>query len=192
MLPAVGRCGCINRAGRFWGGDAKARSVEVEGGAKPGKQGQVGGAVTIGVPSDAASTVIAIIRMDMAQWCAPWRRQQGGRRDSSLAERTAASGPSQKSRIRKMETNRRILILMLHEVWKVRLKKGWRRHSSWRRSGGRHVRSLQWWPGASLILSFNQSSYLIPKSPWPLGSRTRHTGECSSRKRRLSGQITGR
>jgi hypothetical protein len=45
--------------------------VEVEGGAKPGKKGQVGGAVSLGVVPEAASTNLAIIRMDMAQWCAP-------------------------------------------------------------------------------------------------------------------------
>ena len=72
------------------------------------RQWEAGGAVTIGVKPELASTIIAIIRLDMAQWCAPLRRQQGGRRESSLAERITASGPNQKRRIRKMETERRI------------------------------------------------------------------------------------
>ena len=105
--PAAGRCGCTSRASISCGAETKVKSADVAGGAKPGKQGQVTGAVTIGVPPDAASAVMAIIRMDMAQWWAPWRRQQGGRRDSSLPGMSAASGPSQKSRIRKMESNRR-------------------------------------------------------------------------------------
>jgi hypothetical protein len=44
----------------------------------------------------------------MAQWWAPWRRQQGGRRDSLLESRAAASGPRLKNRIKKMEKPRRI------------------------------------------------------------------------------------
>ena len=51
---------------------------------------------------------MAAIRMDRTQWCAPWRRQHGGRRESSLSGRAAPSGPSQKSKIRKMESPRRI------------------------------------------------------------------------------------
>lgn len=108
MRPWASRCSCTNRAGRPCSPHAKARTVEVEGAAKPGKQGQVGGAVTIGIGPELASTIIAIIRLDMAQWCAPLRRQQRGRLDSSLARGIAASGPSQKRRIRKMETERRI------------------------------------------------------------------------------------
>jgi hypothetical protein len=42
-----------------------------------------------------------------AQWCAPWRRQQNGRRDSSIPGRTAANGPSQRSRISEIESPRR-------------------------------------------------------------------------------------
>jgi hypothetical protein len=82
--------------------------VEAEGVAKPGKNGQVGGAVTIGVEPEAASTILAIIRVDMEQWCAPWRRQHGGRRESSLPGSATASGPSPKKRIKKMENARRI------------------------------------------------------------------------------------
>jgi hypothetical protein len=63
----------------------------------------------MGLPPVVAWDMSAAMRMDMAQWCVPWRRQQGGRRESSsLAGSIAASGPSQKNRIRKMERARRI------------------------------------------------------------------------------------
>ena len=52
--------------------------------------------------------VRAAKRAAMAQWWAPWRRQQGGRRDSLLESRAAASGPRLKNRIKKMEKPRRI------------------------------------------------------------------------------------
>ena len=57
---------------------------------------------------EAASTIRAIIRMDMEQWCIPWRRQQGGKRESSLPGSATASGPRPKKRINKMENPRRI------------------------------------------------------------------------------------
>jgi hypothetical protein len=46
-----------------------------------------------------------------AQWCDPWRRQQSGRRDSSIPGKTAANGPSQRSRISEMESARRICLI---------------------------------------------------------------------------------
>jgi hypothetical protein len=45
---------------------------------------------------------------DMAQWCAPWRRQHAGRPASSLAPSVAARGPKPKNRISEMESARRI------------------------------------------------------------------------------------
>jgi hypothetical protein len=74
----------------------------------PGNKGQVKGAVRTGVEPVKALVIIAAMRMAMAQWCAPCRRQHGGRLASSLAGITAASGPSQKNRIRKKERPRRI------------------------------------------------------------------------------------
>jgi len=50
---------------------------------------------------------MAMMRAYMAQWCAPCRRQQGGRLASSLSMKTD-SGPSPKNRIRNMEKPRRI------------------------------------------------------------------------------------
>jgi hypothetical protein len=47
------------------------------------------------------------MRIAMAQWCAPCRRQQGGRLASSLSMKTD-NGPSPKNAIRKMEKPRRI------------------------------------------------------------------------------------
>jgi len=67
MRLVAGRYGCTRKASRFCGRDAKVNSAEVAGGARPGKQGQVTGAVTIGVPPEAASAAIAIIRRYMAQ-----------------------------------------------------------------------------------------------------------------------------
>ena len=55
--------------------------------AKPGKDGQVGGAVNAGVEPIARASAACISSL-MAQWCAPCRRQQAGRRESSLASRT--------------------------------------------------------------------------------------------------------
>jgi len=60
------------------------------------------------VEPEAASSILAIIPEDMAQWCAPWRRQHAGRRASSLPGKATASGPSPKKRIKKMENPRRI------------------------------------------------------------------------------------
>ena len=45
---------------------------------------------------------------DMAQWCAPWRRQQIGRRASWLAGISAARGASQNNRTIETESTRRI------------------------------------------------------------------------------------
>jgi len=55
--------------------------------AKPGKEGQVAGAVNAGVEPVACASAACISSL-MAQWCAPCRRQQAGRRESSLASRT--------------------------------------------------------------------------------------------------------
>ena len=52
--------------------------------------------------------VIAAMRIFMAQWCAPCRRQHGGKLASSLPSINADSGPSPKNSIRKMEKPRRI------------------------------------------------------------------------------------
>jgi len=62
----------------------------------------------MGTEPEAACLLMAAMRSAMAQWCAPWRRQQGGRRDSSLPGRAAASGPRQKSSSKKMESPRRM------------------------------------------------------------------------------------
>ena len=43
----------------------------------------------------------------MAQWCAPWRRQQNGKRDSSPPGSRDARGPSHSSRVSVMESARR-------------------------------------------------------------------------------------
>jgi len=45
---------------------------------------------------------------DIAQWCAPWRRQQAGRRDSSSAWKAAESGPNPKKKIKQIESACRI------------------------------------------------------------------------------------
>lgn len=52
--------------------------------------------------------ICAIAVSDMVQWCAPWRRQQAGKRASSLARRVATNGPNPRKMTRKMDTARRI------------------------------------------------------------------------------------
>ncbi len=54
----------------------------------------------------------------IAQWCAPWRRQQKGRRASFTPGSTAASGPSHRSTISEIEKIRRILptVLIDHPI----------------------------------------------------------------------------
>jgi hypothetical protein len=75
---------------------------------KPGKSGQVAGAVRVASDPDAACSIIAAMCGDMAQWWAPLRRQQAGSVGSSLLSSVAVSGPSPKNRIRKMEKPRRM------------------------------------------------------------------------------------
>jgi hypothetical protein len=84
-----------------------ASSGIVETSPYPGKSGQVIGAVKVALPF-VASANIAAIRVVRTQWCAPWRRQQAGRRESSFAGRVAASGPRPKNATRRMESQRRI------------------------------------------------------------------------------------
>jgi hypothetical protein len=60
-----------------------------------------------GLP-DVPSTIRTIMESDVAQWCAPWRRQQAGRRDSSPDWKAAESGPNPKKKIRQIESARRI------------------------------------------------------------------------------------
>ena len=55
--------------------------------------------------------IIAAIFAAMAQWCAPFRRQQAGREASSLAWSVAVSGPSPNTRMSRMEKPRRICTL---------------------------------------------------------------------------------
>jgi hypothetical protein len=59
---------------------------------------------------DAASAIMEAMPIDMAQWCAPWRRQQAGRRASSLPSSMADNGPRPKNRISEMESARRIWV----------------------------------------------------------------------------------
>jgi len=63
----------------------------------------------MGADPEAARSIIRAMRVAMAQWCLPCRRQQGGKLESPLASRVAASGPSPKNRTSKMEKQRRIL-----------------------------------------------------------------------------------
>ena len=51
---------------------------------------------------------MAAICIAMAQWCAPWRRQQGGRRASSLAWSVPVRGHKPRNRTMKTESQRRI------------------------------------------------------------------------------------
>jgi hypothetical protein len=60
------------------------------------------------VEPDAACAIIAAIRMAMAQWCAPCRRQQGGSRESSLASSVPVRGHRPKNSTMKIEVPRRI------------------------------------------------------------------------------------
>lgn len=90
-------------------GEADSASIDdADAVAEPGKQGQVKGAVTMGLP-EAPRTICATIREDIAQWCAPCRRQHGGRRESSPVGRAAASGPRPKNTISRTESARLII-----------------------------------------------------------------------------------
>jgi beta-lactam-binding protein with PASTA domain len=60
------------------------------------------------VDPDAIGKSIDAVSADMAQWCAPWRRQQAGTLDSACAGRIASSGPSENSRINSVEKMRLI------------------------------------------------------------------------------------
>jgi len=76
------------------GQDAASAAAEVLGAAVPrGNMGQCDGAVKAGVLQDAEAYTWARIASAIAQWCAPRRRQQEGRRDSSLARSVVVSGP---------------------------------------------------------------------------------------------------
>ena len=105
---AAGECGWARRAGRLADGATRACDGEVETHAAPGKAGQVDGDLT-DVFFDAALAMAVAASMVMAQWCAPWRRQQAGRDASSLAPSVAARGPSEKNRTSRMESARRML-----------------------------------------------------------------------------------
>ena len=72
-----------------------------------GNQGQRDGAVKDSSPFEDWAICAAALS-DMLQWCVPWRRQQAGKRASSLARRAATKGPSPRKRTRKMDTARRI------------------------------------------------------------------------------------
>lgn len=76
---------------------------------QPGKRGQCAGASNIGAEPVDAWTCIEAISADIAQWCAPWRRQQAGRRDSEFTGKTNANGPNPKIRIRIVQNVRRIM-----------------------------------------------------------------------------------
>jgi len=73
-----------------------------------GNCGQVEGAARKSDLPAAAWAAISARRADMAQWWAPWRRQQAGRLASSLSGRSRARGPSPKSRAKNKERPRRI------------------------------------------------------------------------------------
>ncbi|MFP5248684.1 MAG: hypothetical protein ACLGP3_02510, partial [Acidobacteriota bacterium] len=84
-------------AGSAAGETKAAYTVLSRAAAGPGYIGQCEGALKAG-PWPAS---IAAICIAMAQWWAPFRRQQAGRRASSLAGSTAVSGPRPKNRTRK-------------------------------------------------------------------------------------------
>lgn len=103
-----GECGWASNTGRL-AADAANAWEGVQGPArKPGKSGQVIGAVSIGVELDAVLAIMTAICIAMAQWCAPWRRQQGGKRASSLAWSIPVRGHKPRNRIMKTESDRRI------------------------------------------------------------------------------------
>jgi hypothetical protein len=103
-----GECGWAIKTGRL-AADAANAWEGVQGPArKPGKSGQVIGAASIGVELDADLAIMAAICIAMAQWCAPWRRQQGGRRASSLACSVPVRGHKPRNRIMNTESQRRI------------------------------------------------------------------------------------
>jgi len=72
-----------------------------------GNNGQCDGAVNAAVRESSPADCDAIDE-DMAQWCAPWRRQHAGRDASSSWPKARASGPSPKARASTMERTRRI------------------------------------------------------------------------------------
>jgi len=72
-----------------------------------GNKGQRDAVVKDGWPFEGWAVCVVALS-DMLQWCAPWRRQQAGRRASSLARKAATKGPSPRKRTRKMDTARRI------------------------------------------------------------------------------------
>ena len=106
--PRAGECACVSRKGRLAADAASACDGAEVPPAKPGNNGQVIGAVSIGVDPGSACAIMAAICFAIAQWCAPCRRQQGGRRESSLAWSVPVRGHSPKNSARKMEVPRRI------------------------------------------------------------------------------------
>ena len=86
-----------------------------------GNMGQCDGAVSAGV--------CACVREEaggadaMAQWCAPWRRQQAGSdaSSSSPAWRATVSGPRPKNRTNRMESARRICGLSYMNFGMIRI-----------------------------------------------------------------------
>jgi hypothetical protein len=72
-----------------------------------GQYGQCDGALNAG-PDCARNIAVTAVCSSIAQWWAPLRRQQAGRRESSPPWNTATSGPSQKIRISRTEGTRRI------------------------------------------------------------------------------------
>lgn len=106
--PRAGECACVSRKGRLAADAASACDGAEVPPAKPGNNGQVIGAVSIGVDPGSACAIMAAICFAIAQWCAPCRRQHGGRRDSSLASISPVRGQRPKTRTSRMERARRI------------------------------------------------------------------------------------
>jgi len=111
---AVGEWSWDRSAGRVAVAAARTRGPDAVAAVEAGNAGQVDGAVRMALPEAGSASAEAVCRF-MAQWWAPWRRQQAGRRASRLASSVAANGPSEKNASRKMDTRRRMLGLMLHE-----------------------------------------------------------------------------
>ena len=94
--------------------DGTAAAVRIAGGtgsnasAARGHNGQVSGALNPGPAPEPRGAMRIAMAMFMAQWWAPFRRQQAGRSASWLAGSAAASGPKRKNRTRKVVSPFRI------------------------------------------------------------------------------------
>jgi hypothetical protein len=90
---AAGECGSASNPGSPIFAATTACNGELATADSSGNSGQCEGARRLVCVLATASA-----SADIPQWCAPWRRQQAGRRDSALAGSTAANGSTQYNR----------------------------------------------------------------------------------------------